>query len=94
MWCWRTGIAIKAYFEKEFADFKSELPYSEIKDPFKVNNPANEKVLTPDKKTAFTLGFLNFEYSQYDDDYAALQVAGSVFGGGFLNSRIATRLRQ
>lgn len=86
--------ALKGYFEKEYSNFKSPLPYSEIKDPFAVNNPANEKIMTPDKKNAFTLGFLNFECSQYDDDYAALQVAGSVFGGGFLNSRIATRLRQ
>ncbi|WP_417871764.1 M16 family metallopeptidase, partial [Winogradskyella sp.] len=62
--------------------------------PYTANNPANEQIKTPDKKNAFTLGFLNFECSQYDDDYAALQVAGSVFGGGFLNSRIATRLRQ
>ncbi|WP_353777731.1 insulinase family protein [Winogradskyella sp. 3972H.M.0a.05] len=85
---------LKSFFEKEFADFKSDLPYSEIKDPYAVNNPTNEKIKTPDKKNAFTLGFLNFECSQYDDDYAALQVAGSVFGGGFLNSRIATRLRQ
>ena len=85
---------LKDYFEKEYADFKSDLPYSEIKDPFKVNNPANESIKTPDKKNAFTLGFLNFELSQYDDDYAALQIAGTVFGGGFLNSRIATRLRQ
>ena len=86
--------ALKGYFEKEYADFKSDLPYSEIKDPFRPNNPANEQIKTPDKKNAFTLGFLNFECSQYDEDYAALQVAGSVFGGGFLNSRIATRLRQ
>ena len=68
--------------------------YSELKDPFFKNNPANEKIKTPDKKNAFTLGFLNFESSQYENDYPALQVAGSVFGGGFLNSRIATRLRQ
>ena len=86
--------ALKGYFEKEYADFKSDLPYSEIKDPYRANNPANEQIKTPDKKNAFTLGFLNFECSQYDEDYAALQVAGSVFGGGFLNSRIATRLRQ
>jgi zinc protease len=82
---------LKSYFDDAYADFKSNLPYSEIKDPYAKNN---EKISTPDKKNAFTLGFLNFECSQYDKDYAALQVAGSVFGGGFLNSRIATRLRQ
>jgi zinc protease len=85
---------LKAYFEENYADFKSNLAYSEIKDPYAENKSANEKIKTPDKKNAFTLGFLNFECSQYDKDYAALQVAGSIFGGGFLNSRIATRLRQ
>jgi zinc protease len=85
---------LKSYFEDNYAEFKSNLPYVEIKDSFAKNNSANENIKTPDKKNAFTLGFLNFECSQYDEDYAALQVAGSVFGGGFLNSRIATRLRQ
>ncbi|MGJ8592629.1 MAG: M16 family metallopeptidase [Aquaticitalea sp.] len=86
--------ALKAYFEKEYASFKNNKPYTEIATPFKLNNPANEQMQTPDKKNAFTLGILSFEASQYDDDYAALQVAGEIFGGGFLNSRIAGRLRQ
>ena len=46
------------------------------------------------KKNAFTIGVMNFQGSQYDDDYAALEMASSIFGGGFLNSRIASRLRQ
>ena len=37
---------------------------------------------------------MSFEGSQVDEDYAALQVASSIFGGGVLNSRIAIRLRQ
>ncbi|WP_163514547.1 M16 family metallopeptidase [Gelidibacter japonicus] len=86
--------ALKTYFDKAYADFKSDKPYTEISDKFQNNRPANEKILTPDKKNAFTLGILSFEGSEYDDDYAALQVAGEIFGGGFLNSRIAGRLRQ
>lgn len=86
--------AVKTYFDKAYADFKSDKPYTEISDKFQNNRPANEKILTPDKKNAFTLGILSFEGSEYDDDYAALQVAGEIFGGGFLNSRIAGRLRQ
>ncbi|MCK7591788.1 insulinase family protein [Subsaxibacter sp. CAU 1640] len=85
---------LKDYFEKEYGSFKNNKPYTEIANPYKANKPANEQILTPDKKNAFTLGILSFEASQYDDDYAALQVAGEIFGGGFLNSRIATRLRQ
>lgn len=85
---------LKDYFETNFSDFKSDLPFKPVQNAFSTNKGANEKIKTPDKKNAFTLGTLSFQSSQYDDDYAALQVAGSVFGGGFLNSRIANRLRQ
>jgi zinc protease len=85
---------IKDFFESEFGDFKSDLPFTAISDEFRENKSANESLKTPDKKNAFTTGTLSFESNQYDDDYAALQIAGSIFGGGFLNSRIAGRLRQ
>ena len=86
--------AIKGYFEKEYADFKSDKPYTPISDAYKLNNAANEKIKTPDKKNAISIGTMSFEGSEEDEDYAALQVASSIFGGGFLNSRIAGRLRQ
>ncbi|WOD42727.1 M16 family metallopeptidase [Hwangdonia lutea] len=85
---------LKDYFEKEFSDFKSNKPYKPISDKYIPNNAANEKIKTPDKKNAISIGVLAFEGSQVDEDYAALQIAGSIFGGGFLNSRIADRLRQ
>lgn len=86
--------AVKTYFDKTYVDFKSDKPYTEISNKFQNSKPANEEMLTPDKKNAFTLGILSFEGSEYDKDFAALQVAGEIFGGGFLNSRIAGRLRQ
>lgn len=85
---------LKAYFEKEFSDFKSKLPFTPVSDKHSPSKAANEEIKTPDKQNAFTLGNLNFELSQYDEDYASMIVAGNVFGGGFLNSRIADRLRQ
>lgn len=85
---------VKDFFESEFRDFKSDLPFTAIDNKFITNNSANKNIKTPDKKNAFTTGTLTFEASQYDDDYAALQIAGTIFGGGFLNSRIAGRLRQ
>jgi len=86
--------SIKDFFENEFGNFKSELPFTAVSNKFQSNKPANENIRTPDKKNAFTTGTLSFESSQYDEDYAALQIAGTIFGGGFLNSRIAGRLRQ
>ena len=85
---------LKDFFEQEFKDFKSDLPFTPLSDKYKPSKVANDQIITPDKKNAFTIGSLGFELSQYDDDYAALIVAGNIFGGGFLNSRIADRLRQ
>ena len=85
---------LKGFFESQFGDFKCKNAYTEISDTYKGNTAANESIKTPDKKNAFTFGTLNFENSQYDEDYAALQMASTIFGGGFLNSRIAGRLRQ
>lgn len=86
--------ALKNYFETEFADFKVDKPYEPILDPYAPNKAVNKQILTPDKKNAMSLGVMSFEASQVDEDYAALQVASTIFGGGFLNSRIADRLRQ
>ena len=88
------GEEVKAFIEKEFKGFDSEVSYAAIKDMYKPNVAANEKILTPDKKNAFTFGRLNVELSDSDKDFAALNMAGEILGGGFLNSRIADRLRQ
>ena len=85
---------VKTYFEDNFSDFKSDKPFSEIKNPHKQNVAANENIITPDKKNAFTIGMLSAKITEVDKDNAALQIAGIIFGGGFLNSRVATRLRQ
>ena len=88
------GDQVKAFLEEEFADFESKSPYSEIKSPYKPRQIVNENIITPDKKNAMTFGSQGVEISQYDADYPALQIAATILGGGFLNSRIADRLRQ
>ena len=85
---------LKTYMEKEFANFKSKNTYARIEDPFTDSQKVNEDILTPDKKNAMTLGNLKVKISQDDEDYAALNMAVTILGGGFLNSRIADRLRQ
>ncbi|AUC80890.1 pitrilysin family protein [Lacinutrix sp. Bg11-31] len=86
--------ALKSYFDNAFKDFKSNLPYTVISDKHQKNKSANQKIKTPDKKNAISFGTLPIETSKYDDDYAALQMAGEILGGGFISSRIANRLRQ
>lgn len=85
---------LKNYFESEFADFKVNKPYSSIETPYYASKAENAKMITPDKKNAVSFGLLSFKGSQDNEDYAALEMAGAILGGGFLNSRIANRLRQ
>jgi len=85
---------VTSFIEKEFKGFSSKVSYAEIDDPYQPNKAANENILTPDKKNAITFGELAVKMSEYDEDYPALNVAGEILGGGFLNSRIADRLRQ
>ncbi|MEX0273025.1 MAG: M16 family metallopeptidase, partial [Flavobacteriaceae bacterium] len=85
---------IKDFITSEFKGFDSKAKYVEIKNPHQTNKAVNENILTPDKKNAVTFGTLAVELSEYDSDYPALEIAAEILGGGFLNSRIADRLRQ
>ncbi|QCX01517.1 insulinase family protein [Aggregatimonas sangjinii] len=86
--------AVGAFIEKEFGNFDSNMAYEQIANPYKANKAVNEDVITPDKQNAMTFGALGVEMSEYSDDYPAMNIAATILGGGFLNSRIADRLRQ
>ena len=85
---------VMAFMDQEFSDFNSKNAYEQIARPYAANKAINEDIITPDKQNAMTFGNLSIKMSQYDDDYAAMNIAGTILGGGFLNSRIADRLRQ
>ncbi|WP_026809864.1 M16 family metallopeptidase [Arenibacter latericius] len=85
---------VTSFMEKEFSNFKSDHPYARLKNPYFESQPISEDILTPDKQNAMTLGNLNIKISQDSEDYAALSIGSTILGGGFLNSRIAERLRQ
>ncbi|MEP7168708.1 MAG: insulinase family protein, partial [Bacteroidota bacterium] len=53
-----------------------------------------QKINTPDKANAMLLCAFNAELRDDDPDYPALMLGDYMFGGGFLNSRLATRIRQ
>lgn len=84
---------VKAFFDSNFKAAKGG-DYKEIKNPFKPTKAVSENISTPDKKNATTYGTIGVKISEHDDDYAALNIATTILGGGFLNSRIAERLRQ
>lgn len=88
------GDEINQFMEREFNGFESDHAYSEISAPYRENNVVQENIITPDKKNAMSFGIQSIQISQYSDDYPAMEMAATILGGGFLNSRIADRLRQ
>jgi zinc protease len=77
-----------------FGSWKSPKPYARLTDPFREIAPKNQEVQTPDKANAFFIAAQRLNVREDDPDYPALVLANEILGGGFLNSRIATRLRQ
>jgi zinc protease len=55
---------------------------------------SDRQIVTPDKTNAVMIARLNLPLRDDDPDFAALTVANYMLGGGFLNSRLATRIRQ
>ena len=55
---------------------------------------ASQTLPAPDKANAFFVAGFNLNLRDDHPDYPALVLGNYMLGGGFLNSRIATRLRQ
>jgi len=86
--------AITRLLDKTFGDWKTPTPYERIDTAYKEVQSDRRIFETPDKANAVFLAGLNFEMVQDDEDYAALQIGNFILGGGGLNSRLGTRLRQ
>ncbi|HWA15403.1 MAG TPA: pitrilysin family protein, partial [Gemmatimonadales bacterium] len=77
-----------------FGNWKSPQKFERVPREFK-DPPGTHVVLnTPDKANAFMLAGMNLPLKDNDPDYPALILGNYMLGGGFLNSRLATRIRQ
>ena len=76
------------------AGWTAKRPYERAPgNAFKV--PGGERqITTPDKANAVMIARLNLPLRDDDPDFAPLTLANYMLGGGFLNSRLATRIRQ
>lgn len=79
--------------DQQFGRWKSPTPYKRISIPFNDVAPVNKSFETPDKANAVFVARLNIKMRDDDPDYAAFQLGNFILGGGFLNSRLATRIR-
>ncbi|MGH9369101.1 MAG: M16 family metallopeptidase, partial [Thermoanaerobaculia bacterium] len=77
-----------------FAGWRSPRAFQRVPRPFQNVPPATETLKTPDKANAFFIAGQNLEIRDDDPDYPALVLGNYMLGGGFLNSRLAVRIRQ
>ncbi|MCE2958333.1 MAG: M16 family metallopeptidase [Bacteroidota bacterium] len=86
--------AVKALVTDLFGNWKSATPYQRLVSKYNPVPAINESIETPDKANAFFVAGLGMEMRDDNPDYPALVLGNYMLGGGFLNSRLATRIRQ
>lgn len=86
--------AVEKTLNEIFAGWKSPLAYERIPGQY-FDVPALEKdVVVKDKANATLVGGLNLVMRDDNPDYLPLTLGNFMLGGGFLNSRLANRVRQ
>ncbi len=86
--------AVSAQLASLFGSWKSPSAYARVPSVFADVPAGSVKLETPDKANALFLAGENLALKDDDPDYPALLLANYMFGGGFLNSRLAVRIRQ
>ncbi|MDQ3257525.1 MAG: insulinase family protein, partial [Acidobacteriota bacterium] len=95
-------LAVVGDFDKEetaklandlFGSFKSPRPFTRVPRPFQDIASTNKSFETPDKANGFFIAGLNLKLRDDNPDFAALSLGNYMLGGGFLNSRLAARIR-
>jgi zinc protease len=78
-----------------FTDWKAATPYQRIERPAQTDINGEKIVIeTPDKANAFYFAGQPLAIKDSEPDYAPLEVANFLFGGGSLSSRLGNRVRQ
>jgi zinc protease len=86
--------AIEPVLRELFAGWKSPSKFVRIGEDYQPIARRSETILTPDKANAVYVAGYGFAMRDDDSDYPAVAIGGYMLGGGFLNSRLATRIRQ
>lgn len=85
---------VRPIIEQIFGTWKSEQPYERFDRPYRAVEALQRDIETPDKANAVMIAGLNLKLRDDDPDYPALFLGNYMLGGGFLNSRLAVRIRQ
>ncbi len=86
--------AIAKQLEQLFGQWNAKKEFTRIKQPYKKMPVKDVEFNTPDKENATFVAAITLPIGDNHEDAAALELGNYMLGGGFLNSRLATRLRQ
>ncbi len=87
-------VAMAALLQELFGDWKSPQAFARIGAQYHSVAPLDEQLQIRDKANAFLLAGTSLEIRDDEADAPALVLANEILGGGFLHSRLATRIRQ
>jgi zinc protease len=76
-----------------FGNWKSPKAFVRVPSIYKDVAATNQAFETPDKANAFFVAGFNMKIRDDNPDYPALLLGNYMLGGGFLNSRLAARIR-
>ena len=85
---------IEKVLTETLGDWKSPVAYERIPGQYFDVPALNKEVSVKDKANATLVGGLNLVMRDDNPDYLPLVLGNFMLGGGFLNSRLATRVRQ
>jgi zinc protease len=86
-------VEIRKAVTELFGAWKSSAKFERIKTGYQKIAARNESIETPDKQNAMFLAATRLNLSNNDADFGAVLFGNYMLGGGFLNSRLATRIR-
>jgi zinc protease len=86
--------SVLAVTRELFGSWRSPRPFTRLVRKYSDAPATNEKLETPDKANALFVAGMNLKVRDDSKDFAALTLGNYMLGGGFLNSRLAVRIRQ
>jgi zinc protease len=85
---------VTTQLEALYGNWNAKKQYTRIESTYKKMPVKDENFNTPDKENATFVAAITLPLGENSEDAAALELGNYILGGGFLNSRLATRLRQ
>ncbi len=86
--------AVRKQLDELFGGWKNPRKFARVPTLFNDVVVSSKSLEVPDKANAYFVAGLNLKLRDDDPDYPALLLGNYMLGGGFLNSRLATRIRQ